>query len=387
MKKRVNGRIVDINNIDIFEKATEGMAINRTTQSVISDYSDIDFSSIEKCIKLYNNFYKSLPFPLYALDTNLKYATIGSFIKMKLSEEKESTPFKYWVNAGLNICINEEYGTTLTFVNNTWGINKVDSIKEDNTEIELYKEHCGYTEFKWALDKISSGKSTSAYYKEFMPEFIQACNGQPMVLKWELSNILEFGPVPNRYNFQDNKIIDLESKNEYLLDIFVTGVRESKEKQHIWSLCDDDIEPIMRPKYVKTFGFEVLEKISTAEDEKIKANVDKLKKCELYGATSIFNTLCSIRNIEEQNCFDSYKAFICEGNLVYIINNRVFVAKAYKFVEPKEVARGVELYAYDRGLVYFVKNNTLAKGIKKETIYSYSLRDGNLRLCRIRIIN
>lgn len=379
MKKKVNGQTVDIDNIELFEKAAEGLAVNRTTISNVVDSVGTDFKAIEEYVNTYNSFYKSLPYPLYALDLDLKYAAIGCYIKSKIDKE-----IKVWVDNGLYICIDEDKGIALNFVNSTWGIVKVESIREDNTSLDIYKNVHGYEEIQWALDKISKGQSTSGYYKKFMEAFIKACNNQPMVLKWELGSILEFGGIPERCNFKTNKIIDLDSHNEYILDIFISGLRESKEKQHVWSLVDDDeVEPVMRPKYIKLYGFDVYEKISTADEDKIVPNEDKMTRCELYGATSLFNTLVGMRNASENDYFDDYTAFINEGNLVYVINNRVFVAKAYKYVEAKEVARGVELYAYDRGIVYFLKTRQVGRGVKKETIYSYSLRDGNLRLCKI----
>ena len=33
-----------------------------------------------------------------------------------------------------------------------------------------------------------------------MPEFTVACNNQPMILKWELENMLTFGSIPNKMN-------------------------------------------------------------------------------------------------------------------------------------------------------------------------------------------
>ena len=383
MKKKVNGKTVEIGNIEVFEKATEGMVINRTTASTITDTVDLDLNLIDDYVDSYNSFYKSLPFPLYAIDSDVKYAVIGNYIKKTVKEHH-----KMWVNNGLYICIDEDKGIALNFVNSTWGIIGVDSIKEDNLDLESYKEECGFVDLVWALTKILKKQSTSTYYAEFMPDFIKACNNQPMVLKWELSNILDFGRIPDRYNFQPNKIIDLETTNEYMLDIFVAGLKESKEKQHVWSLFgDSELEPVMKPKYVKQYGFDVYEKLSTADENKIKPNADKIKKCEMFGALSLFNSLCAIKNVSEQNTFEEYTGFISDGNLAYMINNRVFVAKAYKYVEPKEVARGVELYAYDRGIVYLLKTKNLGKGIKKETIYGYSLKDGTLRLCKIQYVN
>ena len=382
LKKKVNGKTVDIQNVEVFEKAAEGMAINRTTTSTVFNIPENIMDRAQEYINLYISFYKSLPFPLYAIDSNVKYATIGCFIKKR----SQSKP-KMWVNNALFICIDEETGTTIQFVNMTWGIVGVDIIKEDNTNLEEYQDECGFGDFIWALAKIIKKQSTSTYYNEFMKEFIEACNSQPLVLKWELGNMLEFGRVPDRQEFKHNQIMDLTNGGQYSLDIYITGLRETKKKQHVWSLFDDEVEPVIKPKYVKQYGFDTYKKELVQDDEKVEPNCDKMKKVEMFGMTSIFNTLCAIRNAAEHEVFEDYSGFIADGSLIFAINNRVFIAKAYRFVEPKEVARGVELYSYDRGIVYFLKSKTIAKGIKKETVYSYSLKDGNLRLCKIVFVN
>ena len=382
LKKKVNGKTVDIQNIEVFEKAAEGMAINRTTASTISNIPENIMEKAKEYIELYMSFYKSLPFPLYAIDSNIKYVTIGCFIKKK-SQNKP----KLWVSNALYICIDEETGIAIQFINMTWGFIKVETIKEDNTNLEEYQEECGFGDFIWALAKILKKQSTSTYYNEFMGEFIKACNGQPMVLKWELGNILEFGRIPDRIEFKHNQVTDLNSGDIYTLDIYITGLRETKKKQHVWSLFDDEVEPTVKPKYVKQYGFDTFRKEIVTDDNKIEPNCDKIKKVEMFGMTSLFNTMCAIKNAAEHETFEDYQGFIADGSLVYVINNRVFIAKAHRFVEPKEVARGVELYSYDRGIVYFLKSKHIAKGIKKETVYSYSLKDGNLRLCKIMFVN
>ena len=97
MKKLVNGRIVDIKNIDIFEKAAEGTAINRTLPNIIpNDTLNLDFDIIEIYINAYKKFYASLPFPLYGVDTDLKYCAAGLFIKKetrRANSDKDKSPF------------------------------------------------------------------------------------------------------------------------------------------------------------------------------------------------------------------------------------------------------------------------------------------------------
>ena len=50
MKKRVNGRTVDIKNIEIFEKAAGSLAINRTATSNTSDTSGIDSKNMGEIV-------------------------------------------------------------------------------------------------------------------------------------------------------------------------------------------------------------------------------------------------------------------------------------------------------------------------------------------------
>lgn len=383
MKKKVNGQIVDVKNMEVFERAAEGLAANRTAISTVNDSAKVDMYSVREYVALYNAFYKSLPYPLYAIDTNVKYAVIANYIK-----KKAVTTHKMWVNNGLFICIDDDNKIAINFINSTWGIVRVESIKEDNTNIALYKSDCGFRDLIWALSKVLNKQSTSNYYNEFMSDFIKACNNQPLVLKWELGNILDFGRIPERYEFQTNKIIDFEQNKEYTLDIFVSGLRESVKKQQTWSFLGDDSEDVTSVKMVKQYGYEVYEKGLDTESIRDKQYKDtKLKKCELFGMMSIFNTLCLLKNINEANDFYNYYGFIEDTNLVYLVNNRLFIARSDKFVEPKEVARGVELYAFDRGMVFFIKSKIIAKGIKKETIYSYSIKEAVLRLCKIQFIN
>lgn len=380
LKKKVNGKIVDIKNINVFEQAAEGLAINRSTSSTTADTIQADLYDIKEYVLLYNAIYQSLPYPLYALDNNIKYATLATFIKRKTTKSP-----KMWINGGLFICIDEENNIAVNFVNRTWAVVRVPKQLEDNTNMQLYKDDCGFADLMWALSRVLKKETTSAYYSSFMKEFVDACNGQPMVLKWELGNILDFGRIPSRQIFEANKIVDLESHKAYILDIFVAGTKETKDKQYSFSLLSED-EPELKPKVIKQYGFDVYEK-KNSENGQVKPNDDKIKKCELYGMTSVFNTLCFIKSMTEQQSFDEYRGFIIDNILVYVVRGRLYVAKASNFVEPKEIARGIELYAFDDGLIYFVKPQTIAKGIRKETIYSYSLKDNNLRLCKIQFMS
>lgn len=384
MRKLVNGKIVDIQNIDIFEKAAEGVAINRTLTNVIPNESlDLDFSLVEQYIDAYKRFYSSLPFPLYGIDTDLKYCSAGLYIKKSIG-----IGIRMWTNNGLFISVDNERCLVLGFVNNSWGIVCADSIKDDNINIQDYKGETAFEDFVWVLASLFKGENTSSYYHEFMPKFVDACNSQPVVMKWELSNILTFGQVPNKLNLPNNKLIDTDKNLEYTLDVFIAGTRQTKEKQHVWNLTsdEDEIQPAVRPVYKKVYGYDLYVKPIITDDVQIKPGEDKIKPVELYGVNSLFCTLCTLRTLSEADEFEDFTGIISDNNFVFSTCNRIFVAKARNYVEAKEVARGVEIYSYKQNIVYFVKPKMIAPGIRKEVIYSYSLVDGNLRLCKIQFV-
>ena len=88
MKKLVNSKVIDIDNIELFEMAAEGMVLQSQTVSNTSDGIDQDMNSpaIQRYIKLYDIFFKSMPYPLYAIESDIKYATLANFIKSCLKD-------------------------------------------------------------------------------------------------------------------------------------------------------------------------------------------------------------------------------------------------------------------------------------------------------------
>ena len=72
--------------------------------------------------------------------------------------------------------------------------------------------------------------------------------------------------------------------------------------------------------------------------------------------------------------------------MIYIINDTLYHGRKNKTSEHKVVADKVELYGYDRGMIYYTKYKQITKKVKQETLYSYNLTDNVKRLCRIKYI-
>ena len=113
MKKLVNSKIVEIDNIELFELGQEGLAIQSVATSNTSEgiETNLDSPMVQKYIKLYNAFFKYLPYPLYAIEEDIKYATLGQFIKMSVPNTTG-----IWVNKGLYIKLDDKTGIEPAFI-------------------------------------------------------------------------------------------------------------------------------------------------------------------------------------------------------------------------------------------------------------------------------
>ena len=394
MKKKVNGKVIDIKNIELFEKAAEGAALERLAASLISDKLTVEASIINDCIERYEAFYRALPFPLYAIETNCKYAAMGTFIRSTLEDE-----LPMWVNEALYIGLNLDDSTksrlALKIISNTWGVVSVPDYEPDNVDIDRFKYEIGYKEYKWVIDKVLNREPASDFYKEFMTDFLEACGDSSMVLRWELSNILNFGAVPeNRLQLKENKVIDIETLSEFSMDIYLAGTRKLPEQEYVFVVGKSDIS--LRQKTVKVYNYDVYEKPGERSIALEQSDNNRIQKNSLPGFLNLFKIISGLKiNAESQDTdyqsassleMPSFTGIIADRNLIYQVDNRIFICKAYRMDEMKEIARGAEIYGYDRGMLYLVKSSNIGRGIKKEVIYSYSVKDAKVRMCRIQFI-
>lgn len=371
MRKLVNGKVVDIKNLELFELAAEGLALQNTAVSITSDgiEGEIKSDKIKKYIKQYDLFFKYMPYPLYAIETDIKYATLGNFIKTFSTDD-----ISMWVNNGLYIKIDNNTGMTLRIVNNTWSIVYNKDEHSDNTSMSLFKESIGYDEYTWVLERMVKKESTGSFYSVFMPDFLKACNGQAMVLKWELENILTFGAVPNKIEFKENKIIDPELNQEYILDIYCTGTIDTDEKVTTWSLCNTGNVSKTKYKQMKTYSFDLYSKSTTQ---------GKLEKCNIIGIQNMFLTLCGLKQAHDMSTFPTFTGIIQDSKLIFTIDKKLYITKSNRIAKCVDIAHNVELYNVSNKKVYFIKSKRITDKISKDTLYSYDMIEGIVKICKI----
>lgn len=378
MRKLVNGKVVDIKNIELFEQAMEGLAIRSTTMSKTSDglNGNIDTSTVKRYIKQYDLFFKYMQYPLYAIESDVKYATLGNFIK-SLSKEN----LDIWVKNGLNIRIDKETGMTLKIVNNTWSIIYDTKKHEDNTAMSNFSDCVGYREYNWILNRVLNKESTSDFYKTFMPEFVEACNDNNMILKWELENMLTFGQIPQRRIFKANRLVDVDDNKEYFIDIYSDGTIEATDGSSVYTINFTTSEPTstVRKRKERAYNFDAYVK----DLDENGSEKSKMSKTRMVGLMSMFVELCGYKSAKELKEFPTYFGAISGGYLVFSIDGRLIVLNKDRQSEPKMIASGTELYAIENNKVYFTRSKGVTESIAKDTLYSYNLKDGVTRICKI----
>lgn len=376
MKKKVNGKVVDILNMDLIEKGFEGLALGRLVSSSIADTVSEDSELMNKCITQYDTVYKSLPFPLYAIEENIKYAMMAMYLRDTIDE-----PIEMWVDSALYVAV--ESGKALKFVGNTWAVVTIDKIQPDNTDIDNFTGDSGYTEYAWILSQLMEGKSLSGYYAKFMRTFVEACNNEPMVLKWELTRLLDFGYVPKQLQLPEGKLYDVATKSEYFLDIFSAGKRQMPGYNYQFDLTVKTNGLKKSAKYTEVFDFEVYEKKVNPEDVTVKSDIHRIQKCSMDGLAAIFETIAGKGSLQSSVDSIPYTGIIVGDSVFYQIGGSVYKCKTKKYERGQEIARNVELYSYENGLVYILKRSLCNSGITKEAIYAYGIKDSKIRLCKI----
>lgn len=379
MKKLVNNKIVDIRNMELFEVAFESMALKKHTISSIKDTFINDTESLDisnDCISIYNRVHKSLPFPLYAIEDNIKYASIATIIKDEISR-----PIKCWVDNGLYIYVEDD--RAIRFIGDTWGVCTVKEIQEDNSNIELYNCDIGYREFEWVVSKIMRGESLKDFYKRFMRDFVEACNNDPFILKWELSRVLEMGEVPNKINLKENCIIDIDSQAELYIDIYSTGTRKSNKKDYIITIGGDFESSGSKNRVVTVYDFDLYEKKVDSGNEFKSASVSKIKSVKLDGFVNLFETI--VGKLGNGNNIEDivYSGIIVGKKLVYQVDGELYICNANKYESKIQIAKGVNLYSHDKDMIYFTKSILCDSGVKRENTYAYSLNDNSIRISSI----
>ncbi len=381
MQKLVNGKIVDIGDIRLFEAAFLGLVLNKRAISNINTTIENESDKVKRSIDCYNAIYRRLPFPIYCIENNAKYAAIAECMRLT---NKEVAKYKMYVNKALYIEIDK--GKVLKLLGNTWGIESIRTNFVENAKLSNFIGDTGYNEYKWVVGKIKDKKGIDKYYKENMPEIIEACNNDNNTLRNELTNILNFKPVPQKLEINENLIIDIQNGDVYRMDVYLVGKVPNNHKVRTFSLSDTDIK--YTDDYLPTYGYKLYKK-SVIEDEMLSESVyygEQTEVTERDAFDSIFENILRLGIKEDTVMSTVVKGIICENCIIYQVGNKIFKCGNRDYSRSVEVVHGVEIYSLKNNKLYLRRLITDASKVSKETIYSMNIDNGELEICRIRFM-
>lgn len=382
MKKLVNGKVVDIRNINLFELGFEGIAMRKLVTSNINNELDGEPTIVKECVEEYNNIYKSLPFPLYAVESNIKYAAMATYIQDRVAT-KLNIPVDMWVDNGIYVPLADK--KALMIVGNTWGIvtsynakkyTKLTDEQVQSTNIETYRHEDGYDEFKWCLIQLMEEKSLRDFYKKFIRGFEEACMGEQMVMKWELSRLLDFGHIPEKENVDDNIIKNIMSGKMYQIDIFWTGrMRKAQNGENIMviDLANSKNACEIKAREEKEYNYEMYELNSNSARRKLKN--------EKLAFSGLLQTIVQIGRDSDRVERVSYRG-ITDGDIVaFSIEGSVYVGN---IGQPLTIiGSGIELWGIEGSKVYMKKEAKKETGVTRVCYYAYEVKTEKLKICKI----
>lgn len=379
MKKLVNGKVVEIENIDLFKKAFEGIILDKKASSAIKDTIENSSELVKKCIGAYSKFNEQLIFPLFSIETDTKYAIIANYILGEVHELKSE-------DISINGCIyiRVEAKKVLKLMYHTWAIESETDQFIDNRSIDLkeYENKLGYKEFKWSLERVKNGETLSSFYEVFMPKFLKACNNEDFILKWELNHILDFGKVPSELMIEENRIINLETNYQYFLDVYSKEERKSKDSVMQIVIKNGRSKVNNVSKLVKVYDFDVYGKaIGTGILDRKMEN--KIEKRQVDGMASLFETIL-IFGIDSNTVENvKYRGIIDNDMIIFEIENNIYQCKFGEYNRASLIANNVSIYSYEYPRLYMKKSKRLESGIFEDTIFAYDILEKKARLCKI----
>lgn len=381
MRKYINNKLVNIVDIELFEKGFEGLTLDKKAFNDI--VYTVDNEVVNRYIQEYNTIMSSLPFPLYPIESNCKYAFVADYMMHKLDELKADNII---IDKSILIKIDDR---ALRLVGKSWAIESLaEDFKTKGLDLQEYTNEVEYTQLKWCINRLKSGESIKDYYTEFMKDFVDACGNNPAIINWELQNILTFGEIPEKVEISRNNIVCPSKNYAYMIDIFCTGKKKSNDS--VLEIVAGSSNPKMtqKNKLVKVYDFAVygkmLESTGYVDDADSKKEVvgNKLEKKQLDGMGAVFDTIVGLGINSGTVEKIEYHGILEDGYIFYEINNKLYCCSAETFGETELIAANIELYSYEKGKLYMLNTVQLESGVYRDKIYCYDVKDRKAKLCK-----
>lgn len=378
MKKLINGQVVNIESdvLDLFEKAMEGTVTKKSLANKIDIILESETGNLGQIVAAYYATYIKLPYPLYAVEEEIKYATIAVEMQRKLKGVLGYTP-KVKVN-DTKVTVYSEDGYCIELASDNWAV-KVEEHYEDieSTVVSLkdYKVDNLYRFYEWCNQKFLKRETLSNFYSFAVPGVLNACGRKPLIVKWELAKLLQFADIPSEATLMNRHFVDVDSNADYFLDVFWGGEYDENEGHRVMVI---DIRKgadklLSEGKSRKKFQYEVYENDKENGRVQLKASKRRFEP--------VFNVISSLCNNGEDIDTLSYKGIISDGYIAVEIGDRLYAGTIGGTIT--EIGMGTSILNMSGSKLYVTKNIKKARGAVREAVYIYDIASDTLKICDV----
>ena len=394
MRKPINKKIVNIDNIDIFRVAEKSILQNRVCTASLDDsvvtlrtkeetdiYSDV--------VSLYKEIYEVLPYPLYAVDVPIKYAAIGVIMFNLMPEVK---PFV----EDNSLMVELREGIGVQFINKTYKLIAIEGDAEPIVGLAEYRSVPYYIYFDYVVNKILVNEGTEKadefvdFYRLLSKGLLEACRDEDDLSK-QLENILKIREVPPRQEFQPNVIRDVSTGYDYIINFINDGFRYDEEEEQITVLNLKNGSAEKKAPKTKTNIWQMdcyVRKGDKSALVPVKLDGFTLGKnsdtAALPGCYNIFREICSIREARNADRFVEFKGVVIDKLLIAEIEGTIYITDARRMRNLCIAFRDAKLYAVGKDCIYVEVSPNTGDRVKEVSIYRYAVSSGKAELCDIR---
>lgn len=376
MKKLINGATVDIGQdvMELFERAAEGTMTRKKIMNRIDIVLENTVGHLGDIIEAYYRSYAALPYPLYQVEDEIKYATIAAnmqrLIKVKLG---------YLIELEIKdriIRAHSEEDLYIDLASEYWAIEDAEGAAIEPVEVTLdnYKDDVLYRFFNWCDEQLKSKHNTSGFYAYAIPSLLTACNNKPIIVKWEMAKILQFAALPEVVDVADRRIYNNDTGTCYTMDCYWGGKYSEEVSENILVIdCRPEAKNIpskMISKRKKIYVYDVY------EDDK------EMGRISLQSSKSRFKNVFDIIVRECDDVVNAKYFGIIDGDYIALqVGEKIYTGK---LGEPlSETGVGVKLLNVQSGRAYISKDIKKSSGATRETIYIYDIEKDILKVCDI----
>lgn len=300
--------------------------------------------NVDKVINVYKSFHSVMPYPLIAIEEDIKYCTIAVGIHNKIPN------IEVWVDDGLCVEMDRDEHIAIRIKGNYYQTYKYKN--KPTKDIIEYMNSDLFKEFNWVAERWANGKTVKDFYMVFMKDTLKSIKKDKKKFEIKLMNMLDYEEVKGLHKLKNNTVID--GDDNYTLDIFKVEYETGNTIEDI----------VIEGRKVTTR--QIKETNSYYDYEAyLKTGNEKMKNVESIGMGAIFEILVSR---EKLFGWLDFKGVVINDILYFEVDNNIFKSNFKLYSVPELIATRASLFGFNDKSVYITQTSKY-DDVKREVIY------------------